>query len=346
MIRYLTGDMFKQNADCLINTVNLEGYMGKGIAYQFKSRFPQNNKQYIKDCKTGEIRIGKVTDFTEDGITIINFPTKDKWREPSREEYIVRGLDSFVKILPNLDVKKIAIPPLGCGNGGLNWYEIKPIIEDKIDDYKNAYEFLIFEPSLEYKPVIIKAPKMYASSLVLLDIKLRLKKITKARLQKASYLVNLFLGEDYFRFDKYKYGPYSHDIDIISKQLGEYQRFYSIGNSKDTYDSIYKIICSEKVNNTLSRLQSPILRATDYINSIESEFDMECISTILYIISNSKHNNAESIIENFKNWSEYKAEKFSERDIIRCIEYLEKTALISSNIFGEYEIIDRALSLK
>lgn len=117
MIQYVKGNMFECNADCLVNTVNCEGYMGKGVAYQFKVRLPENNKSYIKECKTGELTVGKVHHYMEDGITIINFPTKNKWRENSRIEYIEKGMNFFVELLPQLDVRKIAIPPLGCGNG-------------------------------------------------------------------------------------------------------------------------------------------------------------------------------------------------------------------------------------
>ena len=92
MIEYVKGNMFECDADCLINTVNCEGFMGKGIAYQFKLRFPENNKSYIKACKSGELKVGKVHYYIEDNITIVNFPTKNKWREDSRIEYIETGL--------------------------------------------------------------------------------------------------------------------------------------------------------------------------------------------------------------------------------------------------------------
>ena len=93
LIKYETGDMFASGAECLINTVNCEGYMGKGIAYQFKMKFPENNKSYVKACRNGSLRPGTLHVFVEDGITIINFPTKDRWREKSKLSYIETGLD-------------------------------------------------------------------------------------------------------------------------------------------------------------------------------------------------------------------------------------------------------------
>ena len=133
LIKYETGDMFASGAECLINTVNCEGYMGKGIAYQFKMKFPENNKSYVKACRNGSLRPGTLHVFVEDGITIINFPTKDRWREKSKLSYIETGLDEFLRVLPDLQVKSIAIPPLGCGNGGLQWPVVKRLIEEKLE---------------------------------------------------------------------------------------------------------------------------------------------------------------------------------------------------------------------
>ena len=86
MIKFVIGNIFESGADCLINTVNCEGFMGKGIAYQFKMRFPENNKSYVKACRTGTLTVGKVHSYIEEGITIVNFPTKNKWRENSKIE--------------------------------------------------------------------------------------------------------------------------------------------------------------------------------------------------------------------------------------------------------------------
>ena len=94
MFFYTTGDLLQSDAEALVNTVNCEGYMGKGIAYQFKLKFPNNNKDYVKACKNGTLRPGKLHVYKESEKIIINFPTKDKWREKSRMEYIEDGLDA------------------------------------------------------------------------------------------------------------------------------------------------------------------------------------------------------------------------------------------------------------
>ena len=99
MITFKQGNLLESDADCLVNTVNCEGYMGKGIAYQFKTRFPENNRLYVKECRQHNLTPGKVLVTQEEGRTIVNFPTKDKWREPSCLEYIQSGMDAMIQEL-------------------------------------------------------------------------------------------------------------------------------------------------------------------------------------------------------------------------------------------------------
>lgn len=336
MIEYMKGNMFECNADCLVNTVNCEGFMGKGIAYQFKMRFPENNQSYIKACKSGELMVGKIHYYVEDGITIVNFPTKNKWREPSKIEYVENGMSTLVELLPELNVRKIAIPPLGCGNGGLPWEEVKKVILGKIADMETRYDFFIFEPSGCSKVVSKKAPQINVSGLVLLDIRMNLKRFNVIRLQKAGYFVNLFLKEEYFKFDQWKDGPYSYDIDIVAKNIKEYQAYYNVDNSQTTFEQVYQTICSEKVDSKFKKLHAAVEKATAYINNIQTDKKLEAIATVLYLVQNGEQKNEEQIIIGFKNWSQDKAERFSKKYITECIEYLERTDIIQPDIFGNF----------
>ena len=343
MIEYTKGNMFECNADCLINTVNCEGFMGKGIAYQFKMRFPENNKSYVKACRTGTLTVGKVHSYIEEGITIVNFPTKNKWRENSKIEYIEKGMESFVELLPSLTVKRIAIPPLGCGNGGLDWIEVKKIVENKIYDISDKYDFIIFEPSTSYSATPKKPPQISVSGLVLLDIRLNLKRFNNIRLQKAGYFTNLFLEEEYFKYDKWKYGPYSHSVDIVARNIKEYQENYGIDNSQATFEQIYQIICSEKVDSKFDKLHIAVKKSTEYVNAIRTDKKLEGISTVLYLVRNGKKKNKEQLIKSFKEWSIDKANRFSDKYILECIDYLEQTLIISVDICGNYELRRDAL---
>lgn len=337
MIEFTTGNLLESSAECLINTVNCEGYMGKGIAYQFKLKFPNNNKDYIKACKSKTLVVGKLHYFKEDEKTIVNFPTKDKWRQNSKIEYITDGLDELVRILPELCVSSIAIPPLGCGNGGLQWNEVKTIIVDKLSPIQDKYKILVYEPSRNYSTKPKEQPKLKVSNLVLMNIKLNLNRFNNLRLQKTGFVMNIFLGESYFKFKKHKYGPYDNVISILSKEIKAFQDYYGTRNTNEAYEIAYRTIVSEQSRLKLSNLTPALEKACEYVNRIESDKDLECISTVLFLIQDKKVRNKYEVFKEFKEWSEDKAARFTEEDIENGILYLLKTSIIIDTLIG-YEI--------
>ena len=223
------------------------------------------------------------------------------------------------------------------------WDDVKKVIERKLTNISNKYDFMIFEPSVSYNVIPKVPPKISVSGLVLLDIRMNLKKFNGIRLQKAGYFVNLFLGEDYFKFDKWKYGPYSHVIDIVAKNIKEYQQYYNINNSKETFDHIYRVICSEKVDAKFNKLHIAVKKSTEYINEISTDKKLEGIATVLYLVQNGEPKNREQIVDDFNRWSEDKANRFSDKYILECIEYLETTSIIALDICGNYELSQNAL---
>ena len=340
MIKYEVGDMFLSNADCLVNTVNCEGYMGKGVAYQFKLKFPENNKAYVKACKSGKLYVGTLHFYEEDGVMIINFPTKNKWREKSRMSYITIGLDKLIELLPQLSVKTIAIPPLGCGNGGLDWQEVRAVIEKKLSPVQDKYQFLVYEPSRNFIQKSKQVPKLGVSSLVLMQMAMGLERFNSLRLQKTAYFMNIFLKENFFKFQKYKYGPFAYSIDIVSKRIREYQSYYNVNNTRDTYNMVYQVLCSSKTDKDLERLNVAIKRAVSYVNQIKEDKNLEGIATVLFLIveQNVYDLSKEKVVDLFKGWSEDKARRFSRQEIVSYIDYLERTGIIERNILGGYQL--------
>ena len=339
MMNFIVGNLLESEADCLVNTVNCEGYMGKGIAYQFKMKFPNNNRDYIKACKSKNLKIGKLHYFYEDGKTIINFPTKDKWRQKSKIEYIESGLDELITLIPQLGIKSIAIPPLGCGNGGLEWNKVKHLIIQKLKNLSSDYDFIIYEPSHSYTSLPKEAPKLNTSSLVLMSIKLNLNKFNSIRLQKTAYFMNYFLGEEYFHFKKHKFGPYDNSISIISKNIKEFQSYYKTKSTKEAYSLAYRNLISNNVIEKLNYLYPSILKATEYENKIDNDKELECISTIMFLFKDTYNliKNDSEIIELFRNWSEDKSNRFEDYEIINGINYLKETNIIKNTLIG-YEI--------
>lgn len=134
MLHYVHGDLFQSGAEALVNAVNCVGVMGKGIALSFKTRFPENFAAYKLACYRRQVRPGKMFVFQTNDLfgnprIIINFPTKRHWREKSELWYINDGLQDLIKVIDKYHIRSLALPPLGCGNGGLDWYDVKPLIE-------------------------------------------------------------------------------------------------------------------------------------------------------------------------------------------------------------------------
>jgi len=134
MIELKQGDILAASAEALVNTVNCVGIMGRGIALQFRKAFPENFKAYKALCDRKELEPGKVYVFDlnrfEDPRYVINFPTKKHWKSKSRLEYIESGLGALIEELRRRDIRSVAMPPLGCGLGGLQWEDVRQRIEE------------------------------------------------------------------------------------------------------------------------------------------------------------------------------------------------------------------------
>ncbi|MEX5491261.1 macro domain-containing protein [Pseudomonas fulva] len=146
MIEFVSGDIFDATVDIRVNTVNCVGVMGAGVALAFKKRYPQMFKDYQAACKAGQVKPGKLHIWKSlEGIWIINFPTKRDWREPSRYEDIDAGLDDLRLYLDSVGPVTVALPALGCGNGGLDWGRVSKMIQRKLEGVNS--HVLVLEPS-------------------------------------------------------------------------------------------------------------------------------------------------------------------------------------------------------
>ncbi len=150
MITYIKGNLLESPAEALVNAVNTHGVMGKGIALMFKKAFPANFKAYAVACKKGEVTVGKmfVTQLpaTNGPRCIINFPTKKHWVHPSKLEYVTDGLTDMVRVIKEYELRSLAVPPLGCGAGGLKWEAVKPCIEEALGNLQGV-EVMVYEPA-------------------------------------------------------------------------------------------------------------------------------------------------------------------------------------------------------
>jgi len=149
MLRFTTGNILDSSAEALVNTVNTVGVMGKGIALQFKQAFPHNFNVYQQACLNGQLTTGRILAVKDSELLlgerlIINFPTKQHWKMPSKYEYVESGLIALVAYLQANPVKSMAMPALGCGNGGLDWQKVKPMIENHL--FQLDMPIWVYEP--------------------------------------------------------------------------------------------------------------------------------------------------------------------------------------------------------
>ncbi|MGP4064626.1 type II toxin-antitoxin system antitoxin DNA ADP-ribosyl glycohydrolase DarG [Oceanobacillus sp. M65] len=232
MIIYEKGDLFKQigHVEAVINTVNCVGVMGKGIALEFKKRYPENFQIYKEKCLSKELTIGKSFIYEipnkEKTKYIVNFPTKKHWRHPSKIEYIEEGLDDLKSIIIEHNIESIAMPALGCGNGNLDWVTVKPLIEKKLEPL-NDKKIVIYEPTISKEQKESnkkKKPKLTVDRKKLLllmnDYNMASKDQMLSYIQ--THILFYFLNFENLKFEMKDNGPYLSDINRVILLLSEY----------------------------------------------------------------------------------------------------------------------------
>ncbi len=150
-INYQRGSIFDSTAQVIVNTVNCEGYMGKGLALSFKQRYPAMFAVYQQECKTGKLRIGRPTLYKASTPWILNFPTKMFWRANSKIEYLEKGLEYLIANYKKADIRTIAFPKLGCQNGKLSWDEVGPLMARYLSQLDIDVYIYIADSDAEYQ---------------------------------------------------------------------------------------------------------------------------------------------------------------------------------------------------
>ena len=342
MIHFTKGNLMTSSAGALVNTVNTVGVMGKGIALQFKEEFPKNFLTYKEACSSGDLTPGKLLITRElnsngEEKIIINFPTKLHWRNPSKYEYITEGLKVLPTVISEHNIKSIAIPPLGCGNGGLDWNIVKEMIEYALKDVE--CEIYIYEPNTEIKQALQAKSKNK-------EVKLTPSRglITYAMYYYDSLGENcsLFVANKlaYFlqrngsktfakiKFTAHHYGPYSSQIDHIIYDLnGSYIKGFEQMSATAfeplamQYDRINEV--SEYIR-TLDKAEQNSLKETiRLISGFESTLALEVLATVDFIRHNNPGITIEGTINAIHNWSNRKTKLFKNEYIQIAYDHLD-----------------------
>lgn len=324
MIRFTQGNLLEADVEALVNTVNTVGVMGKGIALMFKERFPRNMAEYARACKGEQVRTGKMF-VTETGELmgpkwIINFPTKRHWCHPSKIEWIEDGLEDLEVFIKQAGVKSIALPPLGSGNGGLDWIRVKREIETRLSDLTDV-EILVYEPSPKYQNVAKPkgVQKLTPARALIAELVRRYwilgMECSLLEIQKLAWFLERSIkaqGVDDpldLRFQANNYGPYADRLRHLLDGLdGSYLKSEKRISDSSPLDVIWfddaKRDWVETYLQAEAKAYLPALeQATAVIDGFESPFGMELLATVDWLLSREGcQSDLDAIMEGIGHW--------------------------------------------
>lgn len=304
MITFTQGNLLEARVEALVNTVNTVGVMGKGIALMFKERFAENFRRYAAACKAREVQTGKmfVTPVHElDGPRwIVNFPTKQHWRSPSRLEWVQEGLQDLRRFLLEQHIQSVAIPPLGAGNGGLEWAKVREQITQTLGDLD--IEILVFEPTSQYQNVAKRTgvEKLTPARALIAELVRRYwvlgMECSLLEIQKLAWFLEREIEKRGLtsldlRFNAHKYGPYADRLRHLLEGLdGSY--LHSDKRISDAtpleviwFDDARKDLVHRYLQSEAKAYAHALESTTALIDGFESPFGMELLATVDWLLA-------------------------------------------------------------
>ena len=307
MIMFKQGNLLDADTEALVNTVNTVGVMGKGIALMFKEAFPENFKIYEDACKTRDVHLGQMLvterkDLMGGPKWIINFPTKGHWRYPSKMEWIENGLEDLRRVVTEKGIKSVAMPPLGSGNGGLNWSEVRPLIETALRDIPDV-NFLVYEPINKYQNVAKRTgvEKLTPSRALVAEVVRRYgilgMECTLLEIQKLAYFLERAIVDKGLRnqldlrFQVARYGPcaprLTHLLDGLDgsylhceKRLADAEPFDTIWFDEGKKDKVAAYLTTPDAKPYKVALET----TATLIDGFQSPLGMELLATVDWLL--------------------------------------------------------------
>ena len=342
MVELKHGNLLEADVEALVNTVNCVGFMGRGIALQFKRAFPANFKAYERACRVGQVVPGRMFVHENEGVVnpryIINFPTKRHWRGKSRLEDIRRGLHTLVKEIERLNIRSIAVPPLGCGLGGLDWNVVRPLMEKTFEALPQV-KVMLFEPTgapnAREMPVRAERAKMTAARALVIQLMDRYKALDYARTLLEVHKLAYFLQEagEQLRLD-YRpamYGPYADNLNkVLEIMEGHFIR--GCGDSQKPDAEIELLPGAVDLSTSyladkpesLARLD----RVAKTIEGFETPYGMELLATVHWVAHRGGPANTgpardvKTAIQQVHDWNPRKQRVFKPDHIHKAWEHL------------------------
>jgi O-acetyl-ADP-ribose deacetylase (regulator of RNase III) len=345
MIEFKTGDIIQADAEALVNTVNCVGIMGRGIALQFKQAFPDNFKAYATACARKEVQPGRMfvfeTGFLANPKYIINFPTKRHWRGKSRIEDIEAGLKALVEEIRRRGIRSIAVPPLGSGLGGLDWTEVRPLIEAALGGLD--VQAIVFEPRASSEPQpakrTAKVPAMTEGRAALIGLMRRYLGglldpfVTLLEVHKLMYFMQEAGQRLRLRYAQAPYGPYAENLRHVLREIeGHFVSGYADGG--DTPDKELALVpgAAEDAERFLAQhaeTRARFERVADLVEGFETPFGLELLSTVHWVVTREGAQTEDEVVRRVYGWNERKRQ-FSPRQIALARDVLARKGWIAA----------------
>jgi len=328
MIKQVHGNLLDADVDALVNTVNTVGVMGKGIALQFKNAFPGNYKAYREACKRGEVRLGRMFVFDAGQLVrprwVINFPTKQHWKSSSRLKDIDAGLDDLRRLLVEAGIQSVAIPPLGCGNGGLDWADVLPLIERKLDGLN--LDIFVFPPDGAPHPAEMtnrtSRPELSPGKAALVGMLARYSGpavgATLVEVQKLMYFLQVAGQPLRLRYEKAQYGPYADNLrHVLMNVENHYLRGFGDGSSKVWEADPIEVLpgAAQEAAKVLAEEPETELRmdrVLQLVSGFESAYGLELLATVHWVADEQGGSTTDEEIQTtVASWSARKRDMFT-----------------------------------
>ena len=346
MIEFKTGDILTEDAEALVNTVNCVGSMGRGIALQFKNSFPDNFKSYVAACKRKDVQPGRMFVFETGQLAypryIINFPTKRHWRGKSRMEDIDAGLVALAEEIRSYNIQSIAIPPLGSGLGGLDWFDVRPRVENMLDQFSDLMA-VVFEPSDSLADTRAnrssEVPTMTAGRAALVGLMGRYIQglldpfITLLEVHKLMYFMQVAGEPLRLNYKEGLYGPYAENLrHVLNAIEGHLVSGYADGG--DVPDKQLDLVpgALEEANKFLREQEQTRERfkgVSELIEGFESSFGLELLSTVHWVMNNEGATALDDVVTRTYAWNDRK-KQFSRRQIKLAVDVLSRKGWIEN----------------
>ena len=326
MIKAAHGNLLSADVEALVNTVNCVGYMGKGIALQFKRAYPDNFKTYEHACKVGEVTPGHMLVHSTDRLVnpkyIINFPTKRHWRGDSRLEDIKAGLQALLTEVKRLNIRSIAVPPLGCGNGGLDWKVVRPLIVAAFNELLSVQVLLyapVGAPSAKEMHVGTKRPHLTPARALLVALMDQYiagaYRLTLLEIQKLAYFLQLSGEKLHLRYKADVYGPYAGNLNKVLEILeGHFIRGLGDEPKPDRDIELLPGAAAEAKSFLTTHVPSAdsLKRVSEVIEGFETPYGMELLSSVHWIATHQQPapSRLDEVVRGVHGWNDRKRKMF------------------------------------